>query len=218
MPDEVLGVETGAEREAPEEVLRARARRLEPGMDTGLQLRHGRRPHVRADERIFQRLPGLRRAAGMVMAPVAAVTVELDAPVEALLQIEPGVVVHLRRARLEVAVVEPVGARLALGLVRHPEKIEAGAARPLEQRGIHPVIPDVEEADLGGGPGERSSDADRIGTVAQWGDVDNGYFAGVDGFGSGMRGHRWTSDSPDGHATTPPPTARRPGPMRRTPR
>ena len=189
MPDEVLRVEPGAKREAPEEVFRARARRLEVGVDARPELRHGRRPHVRADERIFRLRPGHGGAAGLVMAPVAADAVELDAPVEALLEVEPGIVVHLRRARLEVAVVKPVGARLALVLLRHPEELEPDAARPLDHGVVHTVVPHVEESDLGSGPSERGTDSGGIGAVAKGGDVDNRNFAGVYWFRSRSLDH-----------------------------
>ena len=95
-PDEVIGVQTGAEREAPQQVLRASACRFEVRIDTGLELRHRRRPDVRTEKGIRGRCVGVPLAARFTVRIAAGLGVELDAPVEALLEIEPGIVVHLR--------------------------------------------------------------------------------------------------------------------------
>ena len=89
--------------------------------------------------------------------------------------------------------VELVRGRLALGRLRQPEELQRGVPRPLHEHGIHPVIPDVEEADLGRGPGERGPDSGRIRSVAQGGNVDHGNFASVNWFNLSSGRHGWIS-------------------------
>ena len=67
---------------------------------------------------------------------------------------------------LEVAVVEPVRTGFAPGVLRQPEELQRRAACPLDDRGVHPVVPHVEEAGLGGGPGERGAPFAEAGAAA----------------------------------------------------
>ena len=85
--------------------------------------------------------------------------------------------------------VELVGARLALGLVRQPEEVEPGLPGPLHERSIHAVVPDVEESDLGRGPRERGTDPGGIGAVTQGGNVDHRNLAGIDESGARANSH-----------------------------
>ena len=82
-----------------------------------------------------------------------------------------------------------VGGGRPLGLFGQPEEFERHLSRTLHDSRIHPVVPDVQEADLGSGPGKLDPDPGRIGTVSQGGDVDDRDFAGVDWFGSRRGGH-----------------------------
>ena len=177
--------------------------------------RHRTRRQVRRQTRVgFGPTHDAARAVGPDPRPAvelgsglgAGLATELDAPVEALLEVEPGAVVHLRRAGLEVAMMEPVRTGLALGLLRQPEELQRRAPRPLDEGNAHPVIPHVEEADLGGGPCKLDSDPDRVGAVAQGGDVDHRHLAGVDRFGSRSQGHGRLSDGSGSAAgpRTPP--------------
>ena len=90
--------------------------------------------------------------------------------------------------------VELVRGGLALGLFGQAEEFERDLSRPLHQPGIHSVVPDVQEADFGRGPGKLGPDRGRIGAVSQGGDVDDGNVAGLDRLGSCRGGHGWTSN------------------------
>ena len=77
-----------------------------------------------------------------------------------------------------------IRAGFPLGFLRQPKERECGSPRPLDHRRVHPVIPDVEEADLARGSVEFGPDPGGVGTIPQRSDIDYGNFTGVGRFNS----------------------------------
>ena len=173
VPDEVLGVEAGPQGEAAEQVFRAGARRVEPGLNARPETWSRGRPHVGAGE-------GVRRAGFGPSGPASISRPQLklslrSGSASSYIFVEPGPSQPWWNRFVRASC-------LAAG--RQPEELEPRAARRFDGRGVHPVVADVEEAHLGSGPGERGADPARIAAVAQGPDIDHRHLVGGERFGS----------------------------------